>query len=68
MPLEWHNEMWIRRMESLKRKREELNKLSIEVNRAEQSVRFYFSQIISAQNTGKDGFDEERYLIKKEKP
>ena len=69
MPLDWHRDRLKCVRQSLEREREELDR-SIKnrqatISRLEGDIRFLEEQVAAAEKVGKDGFDEERFLVKR---
>jgi hypothetical protein len=62
MPLGWHKECLSNRQINLARQEEELERMRKEVERSRQETAFLKLQIETAEASGKDGFDGDRYL------
>lgn len=63
--LQWHKECLKNRESHLEREEQELDRLLIAIERSRQEVALYKAQIKLAEKEGKDGFDSERYAIKR---
>jgi len=67
LPIKWHEQTLINRVMYLEQLKKELEKLQNEVRNIDLSTAFYESQIIKAKQAGKDGFDNEKYMIPKQR-
>ncbi len=65
MDIEWHEHCLRNQLLSASRKKEQLLRLQAEVERADQSAALYAAQINLAKQEGKDGFDSDKYAIKR---
>jgi predicted nucleic acid-binding Zn-ribbon protein len=65
MSLAWHQECLKNCRASLVRKNAELARVREEVRRMEEDVDFLQHQIDQAVAQGKDGFDEDRFCVKR---
>lgn len=65
MSIDWHKEILENSKKHLDRKREELKRIEADIDRAAQRVNLHLAQIQLAEKEGKDGFDPERYAIKR---
>lgn len=67
MLVNWHKECLNRQYETLVRKKQELERLQVEVVRIEQETTFYHVQVHEVGVQGKVSFDAERFLLKEKK-
>jgi len=65
MDIEWHEQCLRNRLRTVSDKKNRLRKLEAEVERDDQRNGLYAAQIALAKKEGKDGFDEDRYAIKR---
>ena len=63
--IEWHENCAKNRKATLDRKRANLDRMQKEVDRSARSLNLYLAQINLAKQERKDGFDSERYAIKR---
>ena len=66
MPVTWHEENLKNFRSSLERKRKEFASLQNDVERMEKEAAFRESQINRAWALGKDSYDEDKFMQKKE--
>lgn len=65
MSIDWHKECLKNSRNSLDRKRNELYRLTTEIDNDARRANLYIAQIQLAEKEGKDGFDSEKYAIKR---
>jgi hypothetical protein len=66
--LRWHRECLKNRQGSLEWTIKEIAKLRVTAERLEKENAFHEKQIAQAEKEGRDGFDSERYMRKREAP
>lgn len=59
----WHKQCLRNRLDSIDRKRVELDRLAYDIEACERDVKFLAFQIEAAEKAGKDGFDQDKYLV-----
>lgn len=65
MPLEWHRQNCANSIESLAEKRRQIQRMQYDLERHEADVRFHEQQIAEATKRGLEGFDRDRFLVKR---
>ena len=63
--LEWHKNGLKNRLATLERKKAKLIRLKIEIDAEQTLADLYSEQIKLAEKEGKDGFDSDKYAIKR---
>ena len=63
--LTWHRNSYANRLMTLCHRKEDLESRQKRYNEASQALSFYKAQIDLAEKEGKDGFDSEKYAIKR---
>lgn len=63
--IKWHKECLANSKASLDRKRKALKALEVEVGLCARSCNLYSAQISLAEKEGKDGFDRDKYAIRR---
>ena len=66
MPIAWHERNLENRKITLMRKEASLEILQKEINQIEDDINNLARQIIKAEQTGKEGFDSDRYLKRRQ--
>ena len=64
MSIEWHKQALENTYNYLEKRKAELERLRADVELSEQRAMFYHVQVHEAEKQGKDGFDDERFIIK----
>lgn len=65
MPLKWHEECLQGRFDTYVRLRQKADEAVEDADRCQAECAFYARQIGEARARGKDGFDAERFLVKR---
>ncbi len=65
MDIEWHEECLKNRLNFASRKKDHLLRLEAEIETDDQANGLYAAQIDLAKQEGKDGFDLDKYAIKR---
>jgi hypothetical protein len=63
--IDWHKECLNNQKVWLQNKRQELLRLKAVVDSSESEMLFYHDQIVEAQRQNKDGFDSDKFLMKR---
>jgi len=63
--IDWHKECLKNQKLDLDEKRATLERMTIGVEEDARSYNFYLAQILRAEKEGRNGFDRERFSIKK---
>ncbi len=63
--IEWHEKCLKNRIAFASSQRRQIIRLQEELERNDRENEFYAAQIYLAKQDGKDGFDEDRYAIKR---
>ena len=64
-PIKWHKDCLISQRKHLARNREEIKRMQADCDRLEKDIMLRDSQIIRAEAMGKDGFDPDKFGLKK---
>ena len=64
-PIEWHKMCLKNQKSSLEEKRKDMERANESFYSLRDDIGFYQHQIFEAQGHNKDGFDRDRYLVKK---
>lgn len=62
-PIAWHEECLKNWLESIERKRGEIERMQYGLEDSERGAKYLALQISSAKRIGKDGFDSERFMV-----
>ncbi len=65
--LAWHKEVLSDTMENVRREREELARRMVQLEASNNRLTFATAQLEEAIRLGKDGFDAEKFMVKKPK-
>lgn len=65
MPLDWHRQCFANFTRTVEGRRNELASLAASIERDERRLAFYGEQIASAEKKKLDGFDDERFMVKR---
>ena len=65
MTISWHKECLMNRKIYLEKIKKEAKSLQKEIKKSEKEIIFYSSQIEEAKKKKKDGFDRDRFMVKK---
>ena len=65
MPMDWHHECFENASRSLRGRRAEVERLAADLKRYEDDLAFYQQQIATANARRLDGFDRDRFLVKR---
>ena len=68
MTLEWHKKSLANQKAYREREMKICKDLMARLERDMEQDAFYEAQIAKAEAMGKDGFDEDKFMVKKEKP
>ena len=66
-PIKWHEGMLEHRKKFIEHERQNLERQRLVFERREREVAFYDLQVKTAKANNKDGFDEDKFLVKKKK-
>lgn len=64
-PLSWHNECHRNWAASVAQRRSEVERAVADIERQERELSFYETQIATATARGMEGFDRDRFLVKR---
>jgi hypothetical protein len=65
--IQWYKDCLVNSKRHLKDREETAEKLIKQINRLKEDIAFSEEQILTAEATGKDSFDSDKYLVKRKK-